>query len=41
MWNLKTTVVPLVMGALGFIPHNLQRNLTKFPIMSANGKYKK
>ena len=31
MWGVKAQVVPIVIGALGFVPQNLSKNLSKLP----------
>lgn len=31
MWNLKRSIVPLVVAALGLVPHSLQKNLDRIP----------
>ena len=31
MWNVKTEIVPIIVGALGLVPSDLRRNLSKLP----------
>ena len=31
MWNLKCTIIPIIIGATGIVPRNLKKNLEAVP----------
>ncbi len=41
MWGVKAQVVPIVIGALGFVPQNLCKNWLNFQVIQRTGKCKK